>query len=264
MNIYKQLNALTEYIEDNLENDLRPEILTKFLNTNLYTAGKLFTVFTGQTFSDYVRKRRLSLAGYDLYSTDLRVIDVALKYGYENATAFSRAFEKFHGIKPSAVTKNTKLKNFPRVIFDEKIETTTALDYEIIKLPKLTLFGLGKETNNSKINRDAPNFFREMSEKYRDKYGRIDYGMITYDETHSRSQKYYCLFERPISEFEKIIIPAGKWLKFPINSQNAPDIQKTSRKFYREFLPSSKYALRPLPELEYYHDDKTDFLVAIE
>ena len=64
-------------------------------------------------------------------------------------------------------------------------------------------------------------------------------------------------------EFEHIIIPKSKWLKFRINSQKSDDIQDISHRFYREFLPSSKYNLKEIPELEYYHDDITDFLVAI-
>lgn len=264
MNVYRQLNQLAEYIEENIEGELGPEVLSDFLHTNNYTAGKIFVALTSQSFSEYVRKRRLSLAGQDLYTQHSRIIDLAIKYGYSNATAFSRAFEKFHGVKPSKVNKATELKNFPRLVFNEDIKGIEPIKYEITKLPAMALFGVNVNTNNAKISRDAPKLFQRVIREYVPVYGPVKYGAISYEPTRQESQKYFCLWDREIPDFIQLKIPASKWLKFTINSQNADDIQEMSRRFYREFLPSSKYMLRELPELEYYHENITDFLVAIE
>ena len=263
MNIYKSLNNITKYIDDNLEEDIEYGTLAKMIGINTYTLQRLFSILTGISLAEYIRKRRLSNAGYDLYQNNEKIIDLAIKYQYENATSFSRAFEKFHGIKPSLVNKETKLKNFPRIIFDEKIDLTSELDYEIISLEDFNLYGLHIDTNNDTIGVDAPRFFQETTKKFYDKYGEINYGMVTYDEEREECEKYYCLFDKEINDFEHIIIPKSKWLKFRINSQNAKEIQEMSHKFYEEFLPSCKYNLKELPELEYYHDNITDFLVAI-
>ena len=263
MNIYKSLNEITNYIDNNLEEEINYNTLAKILGVNVYTMQRLFTMIAGIPLAEYIRKRRLSNAGYDLYEGNLKIIDVAIKYQYDNATSFSRAFEKFHGIKPSLVTKETKLKNFPKITFNENINLTTELDYEIINLDEINLYGVSITTNNEEISKDAPTFFRQTEDKYLNKYGKVKYGMITYDTEREESQKYYCLYDQPIKEFEHIIIPQSKWLKFRINSQNAKDIQDISHKFYGEFLPSVKYNLKELPELEYYHDDITEFLVAI-
>ncbi len=263
MNIYKNLNKITKYIDENLENDINYETLANFLGVNVYTMQRLFTMITGISLSEYIRKRRLSSAGFDLYEKTSKIIDIAIKYQYDNPTSFSRAFEKFHGIKPSLVNKVTKLKNFPRIIFNEDVKITTEFDYEIITLDEMHLYGIGITTNNKKITNDAPIFFKEIENKYINKYGEIKYGMITYDTKHEECQKYYCLYDKVIDEFEKIIIPKSKWLKFRINSQNAKDIQEISHKFYKEFLPSIKYNLKEMPELEYYHNEVTDFLIAI-
>lgn len=263
MNIYKNLNEITKYIDDNLEEEISYEKLSKILGVNVYTMQRLFSMITDISLAEYIRKRRLSNAGYDLYKGNLKVIDVAVKYKYDNATSFSRAFERFHGIKPSLVNKHTKLKNFPKIFFNENIKMTTELDYEIITLDKMDLYGVSIATNNSKIGIDAPLFFRNIIDKYSNKYGEIKYGMITYDTERENSKKYYCLFDKKIEKFEHIIIPKSKWLKFRINSQDAKEIQELSHKFYNEFLPSINYNLKELPELEYYHDNVTDFLVAI-
>ena len=263
MNIYKSLNEITKYIDNNLEEEISYEILAKMLGVNIYTMQRLFTMIAGISLSEYIRKRRLSSAGYDLYEDNLKIIDVAVKYGYDNATSFSRAFEKFHGIKPSQINKKTKLKNFPRIVFNENINITTELSYEIVNIDEINLYGVSTNTNNDKIGKDAPTFFRKTEDKYLKKCGNVKYGMITYDIEREECQKYYCLYDKKIEEFEHVKIPKSKWLKFRINTQNAQDIQEVSHKFYEEFLPSVKYNLKELPELEYYHDDITDFLVAI-
>ena len=263
MNIYKCLNEITEYIDNNLEEDISYDVLSKMLGVNVYTMQRLFTMIAGISLSEYIRKRRLSNAGYDLYEGNLKIIDIAFKYQYDNATSFSRAFEKFHGIKPSLVNKETKLRNYPRIVFNEEINNTTELDYEIITLDEMNLYGIGTTTNNEEIGKDAPAFFKKFKSKYLNKYGEVQYGMITYNQEREETQKYYCLYDKEIKEFEHIKIPESKWLRFRIDSQEAEDIQEVSHKFYREFLPSVKYNLKELPELEYYHDDVTDFLVAI-
>ncbi len=263
MNIYKSLNEITKYIDDNLEEKIDYNVLAKFLGVNSYTMQKLFTMIAGITLSEYIRKRRLSNAGYDLYEGNFKIIDIALKYQYDSPTSFSRTFEKFHGIKPSLVNKKTKLKNFPRIIFNEEITITTELDYEIITLDNMDLYGISISVNNKTIGEKAPIFFKKIENKYRDKYGEVKYGMITYDVIREESQKYYCLYDKVIKEFEHIKIPQSKWLKFVINSQKSDEIQDMSHKFYKEFLPSCKYNLKELPELEYYHDNITEFLIAI-
>ncbi len=263
MNIYKNLNEITKYIDDNLENEINYEALARILGVNIYTMQRLFTMIAGISLSEYIRKRRLSNAGFDLYEGNLKIIDIAVKYQYDNATSFSRAFEKFHDIKPSLVNKKTKLKNFPRIIFNEDINITTELDYEIVTLDEINVYGISIKTNNEKIGHDAPLLIERTIKKYMDKYGEIKYGMTTYDMDRCESQKYYCLYDKVIDEFEHIKIPKSKWLKFRINSRDAKDIQEMAHRFYKEFLPSCKYNLKNLPELEYYHDNVTDFLVAI-
>ena len=263
MNIYKALNEITDYIDKHLEEKTSYELLAKKLGVNVYTFQRLFTMIAGISLSEYIRKRRLSNAGYDLYDKNMRIIDVAFKYQYDNATSFSRAFEKFHGIKPSSINKETRLKNFPKIVFNENINISSELEYEIITLDKMELYGLSINTNNDKIGKDAPAFYSEFFKKYSSKYGDIKYGMITYDIEREESQKYYCLYDKEIKDFEHISIPSSKWLCFRINSQDPKDIQRISHIFYGEFLPSVKYNLKELPELEYYHDGITDFLVAI-
>lgn len=234
------------------------------MGVNVYTMKRIFSLLTNVTLSEYIRKRRLSNAGFELSNYKTKVMDIAIKYQYENATSFSRAFESFHGIKPSKVNSTNKLKNFPRIIFDENQKTTSSIEYKIINKEEMTLYGIGTKTSNQTIKHDAPELFKKINNQNKSKYGEINYGMITYkDEERAICNNYYVLYQRKIKNYKKIIIPSSRWIVFRINSQSAKDIQDMSRKFYQEFLPSCKYKFKELPELEYYHDNITDFLVPI-
>lgn len=264
MNIYKALNEITEYIDLHLEDSIDYHVLSKIMGVNEYTMKRIFSLLTNISITEYIRKRRLTSAAYDLYQSHMKVIDVAMKYQYDNATSFSRAFTKFHGVKPSKVTSLTKLKNFPRLTFNENVKVTSDMEYHIVESPIKILYGMGVPTTSKKIGRDAPSFFAKMEKKYSDLYGPISYGMITYqDSDREVCDSYYVLYEKEIPSFEKIVIPASKWLVFH-TFRKAKDIQQLSHQFYFEFLPSCRYNLKDLPELEYYHDGVCEFLVAID
>ena len=139
------------------------------------------------------------------------------------------------------------------------------MEYSIIEMEEKILYGKGIKTNYISIKNDAPEFFKKMSEIYEKKYGEINYGMIVYESRFDSNKcEYWIAYDKEISEFERTVLPKSKWLKLKINSQNAKDIQKTSEDFYCKFVPSSKYKLKSIPELEYYHDNITEFLIAIE
>lgn len=265
MNIIRQINEITEYIDNHLEEKIDYNVLARMIGVNSYTMQRIFSLLTNVTLSDYIRKRRLSCAGYDFTTKNEKIIDVAIKYQYESATAFSRAFQTFHGVNPSKITDSTVLQNFPRIILEEVDFTPKNMEYHTIELKEKVLYGIGTPTSNETIEKDAPNFFEKMDQKYVPIYGEIPYAMINYDDDfHQECNRYYILYDKYIPGFEKITIPASRWLVFHIPSQLAEDIREISQQFYNDFVPSCKYNLRNIPELEYYHDDVTDFLVAIE
>ena len=94
-------NAL-DYIEEHLTEDIDYDRVAEQSFSSSYHFQRIFSLLCGFTIGEYIRYRRLSLAGSELASTDIKVIDAALKYGYESPDSFARAFQKFHGITPSA------------------------------------------------------------------------------------------------------------------------------------------------------------------
>ncbi len=263
MNIYKQLNQIIEYIENNLDEKIEYKKLATMIGVNEYTFQKIFSVICNISISEYIRNRRLSNAGEELFLGNEKVIDIAMKYQYNNSTSFSRAFEKFHGIKPSQVKKNPKkLKIYTKLHFNEENEANKNVEYKIIQKEQITLYGKYKLTTNEKISEDAPNFYKQIEKKYGKE---PTYGMVEYKEKERLCVKaYWVLYEEKNNGLIKKVIPKSKWIQIRINSQRATEIQKASKMFYEDFLPSCKYNFSDLPEIEFYHDEITDFLIPIE
>lgn len=137
-NIAEKMNLVIEYIENHLTDAIDPKEIEKIACCTYYDVGRMFSLIADITISDYIRKRRLTLAGAELKSTSAKVSDVALKYEYDSPVSFARAFQAFHGFNPSEASKNdTELKVFPRLIYQicvrEVIET---MNKEMITINK--------------------------------------------------------------------------------------------------------------------------------
>ena len=263
MNIYHNLNKVIQYIEENLENQIQYDKIARILGTNEYTAQKIFSIICDVTLSDYIRRRRLSNAAQDLYMTNAKIIDIAVKYQYTSATAFSRAFKKFYGLQPSEVkTQRNKLKIYTKLIFDENIKLNKNIQYSIINQEELKLYGQYIDVNINNIRKKAPHFIEEIINKYNE---HPDYGMTIYEnEQRINPKQYWILYKNQIEKGKQYIIPKSQWIQFIINNQNTKDIQNAIDVFYKDFLINCKYKLKDLPELEYYHDGITEFLISIE
>ena len=262
LNIYKNLNEIMQYIEEHLEEKIDCKEMSKIMGVNEYTFQRIFPVMCDISLSEYIRNRRLSNAGQDIFLGKEKIVDIAVRYQYNNATSFSRAFEKFHGIKPSKVkTHPEKLRMYPKMHFNENMYENKNIEYKIIQLEKLVLYGISKSTTNKEIKKDAPKFFKQNSIKY----GDAPYCMTEYkDKERIYVKAYWVLYKEKHDGMKQIIIPKSKWICFRINSYKSDEIQKATDTFYKEFLPNCKYNFRNIPEIEYYHDNVTDLLIPIQ
>ena len=102
------INKAVEYIEENICEDITAGEVAAHLHSSYSNFVRIFYLVTGVTLTEYIRNRRLSLAGRDLLTTDAKVIDIALKYQYDTPESFFRAFTRFHGITPSEVKRGGK------------------------------------------------------------------------------------------------------------------------------------------------------------
>ena len=146
MNMLKQLNDAIMYIEQNLCAELNFDEAAKLACVTTDSFMRFFSYMTGMTLKEYIRRRRLTLAANDLRHGDDRVIDIAVKYGYESADAFSRAFAKQHGVTPSAYRKNGgSLKVYPPASFHIRIKGAKELNFRLIELPETEVYGVSRQ-----------------------------------------------------------------------------------------------------------------------
>ncbi len=263
MNIYKELNKIIEYIENHLEEKIETKTISKMIGMSEYTFQRIFAVISNISFSEYIRNRRLSNAGQDLFLDKAKIIDVAVKYKYNNPTAFSRAFEKFHGIKPKEAKESPeKLKLFTKLHFNEEYEINKNIEYKIVEKEEMHLYGNYILTDSQNIKQAAPKFLKENTIKYGEP---PSIAIAEYqDEDRMYVKAYWVLYEKKIGNMQEKRIPKSKWIQLRINSQETKDIQETIDTFYKEFFPNCKYRFRDLPEIELYHDGVTEFLIPIE
>lgn len=110
------IQKVIDFIEDNIGDDLDVDMLAEKIFTSRFYFQKIFTILCGCTVSEYIRNRRMTLAGYEIIDMDTSILDIALKYGYESHESFTRAFTRFHGITPSDARKSrSNLKAFSRI-----------------------------------------------------------------------------------------------------------------------------------------------------
>lgn len=105
-----------DFIEDNICDDLSAEVISSQAYLSSFHFQRLFSVVCGVSIGEYIRNRRLTLAGLEIGRSDAKIIDIAFKYGYESPESFSRAFTRFHGISPMAArSQNEKLRLFSKI-----------------------------------------------------------------------------------------------------------------------------------------------------
>lgn len=115
LNWVEKINGVISYIEDNILEDIDISIPAKNLYCSKYEFQRIFSFIVEIPVFEYIQKRRLTLAGYDIQNSEEKIIDIALKYGYESHSSFSRSFKNFHGITPSEARSNPKqpIKIYP-------------------------------------------------------------------------------------------------------------------------------------------------------
>ncbi len=128
----EKLQVIIDYVENNLQRKeelIDSEEISKIAECSFGFFQKVFSYMNGISFAEYIRSRKLTLAGYDLKSTDLKVIDISYKYGYDSPTSFTKAFEHFHGVSPrDARNPNVVLKVVPKMQILERPEYSWKLE----------------------------------------------------------------------------------------------------------------------------------------
>lgn len=277
MNYYESLNKVIDVIEENLGNKIEYKELAKIVGTSSYTLQRIFVFLTGITLTEYIRKRRLSKAAEELLLSNIKIIDLSLKYQYDSPISFSNSFKKMHGISPQTLRKNnTSIKTFPKIEFKPTIEVMDELEYRVINIEKQTLYGV----TTGEIELEDNEAIQKLYEKCRkekildfiidNSNGKeLYYGASKdiFDENNEYTNKiqYYIVGKKNRKDFVNIEIPEATWTCFKLKSKEQEDILKLYNTIYTKWLPSSKYKeILQYPQLEIYYENDCEICIPVK
>lgn len=277
LEIIKDINNAIEYIEDNLGSNISIDEIAKVAFTSRYHFQRMFHALTGVTLTEYIRNRRLTLAGEELSSKDVKIIDVAAKYGYESPDAFTKAFQRLHGSTPGVVKKgNTRLKSFPKLSFQISIKGECEINYRIVKQDEFKFFGVDFLTTliDNALYKEIPEFCDKIWEdgthlKINEFLGYSKMNMlygIHYDFKEDGSRKYMMGWKVPdkdiTNEYKIVNIPSCTWAVFDGRGDNLNTlvIADLWRLIYSEWFPSSGFEQIEGPCIEKYFWDDDQYI----
>jgi AraC family transcriptional regulator len=143
-----KLNEALAYIERHLTEEIDYTEISKIACCSEYHFKRMFSFLSGIGLSEYIRRRRLTLSALDLKDTNMKIIDIAIKYGYDSADSFSRAFQSMHGILPSeARNEIAQIKAYPRMTFQLSIKGGNEMNYRIVEKAPFQLVGFKKRVS---------------------------------------------------------------------------------------------------------------------
>ncbi len=259
MNIYEALNKVITYIEDNLDKEININKIAQILGTNKDTAKRLFSLITNISLNEYIKKRRLSKAAYDIDVKREKIIDVALKYGYENPVSFSRAFKRFHGKLPKEIKKKASYNNF--LPFNFNIDNNNDLISLTIKnINRMVLYGIWTNVETSNVPKKSTPFWNDF--KICSKNA-IRYGVLTYNSEDTSKGKYWICLPYEFTGSDKLVIKEGKYLSITCPNTQANLIKKITDAAYFRNSKDKDYKLTLEHNIEIYYNNQVEILLPI-
>lgn len=258
----ERFNNVINYIEENITQQIDYGEIAKIACCSSYHFQRMFTYMAGIPLSEYIRKRKMSLAAVDLQSGNEKVIDIAGKYGYNSPTAFNRAFQSIHRISPSAVKSgNVYVKSFPPLSFKIVVKGVEELNYRIEAKEAFRIIGVSAPLSKEL----EENFFvipqmwqncviNGTIEKLSKMISTSPTGLLGISVCNDTEQwKYFIAVATAqlCPEFEEYTVPATTWAIFPGTGTNQ-SVQKLERRIFTEWLPTSGYEYGNAPDIEVY------------
>ena len=266
MDSLSNMNKAMEYIEEHLTEDIDYSDISKISCCSEYHFKRMFSFLSGVGLSEYIRRRRLTLAALDLKDANMRIIDVAVKYGYDSADSFSRAFHSMHGILPSkARSEETQLKAYPKMTFQLSIKGGCEMNYRIVKKGPFKLVGFKKRVPivfkgiNPDIAKLAELLTPEVIKQLKVISNVEPTGIISASTNFSEGRieekgelDHYngvATSSNETAEFDVLKISAGTWVVFESIGPFPETLQNVWGRIYSEWFPASGYEAIEGPEI---------------
>jgi AraC family transcriptional regulator len=261
-----KMNEALQYIEDNLTGEIMVEEAAKRALCSSFNFQRMFSYMADVSLGDYIRRRRLTMAAMELLTVNTRVIDVALKYGYESPVSFARAFYAMHGMNPSEVKKTgAKIKSYSRISFEITIKGVEAMNYFVKEMEEFRLIGYKERiplANGENFKR-IPDMWNRISED-----GRYDALMELNDDQrlgclgvcangNDKDFDYYIATgsnHHLLEGMEELIVSPATYVIFECVGKMPEAQQKVWKRIFTEFFPTSGYEITDEPQIEWYSE----------
>lgn len=260
----ERLNKAINYIEEHITEEIDYEQIAKVACCSTYHFQRMFAYMANVPLSEYIRRRRMSLAAVDLQDSDKKIVDVALKYGYSSPTAFNRAFQSIHGVAPSFVKKGTTaLRAFPPISFKITIKGAEEMNYRIEKKKAFRIVGI-VEPLHKEIEKNfeiVPQMWQKAAmegtiPKLVSMMDSQPTGLLGISACNDLEEwKYFIAVAstKPITDtLEEYIVPSFTWAIFSGEGQCPQAIQELEQRVVTEWLPTSGYEYDNGPDIELY------------
>jgi len=266
MDLLKNMNEAMKYIEANLSDEIDFKMVARLAQCSEYHFKRMFSFLAGITLSEYIRRRRLSLAAFELTNGNIKIIEVAIKYGYSSPDSFTKAFQQLHGITPSEARNNgQQLKAYPLMTFQLSIRGGTEMNYRIEQKEAFKIIGIKKrvpivfEGENPEITEMWKSLTVEKIEQLKKLSNVEPNGIIQASTNFSEGRmeekgeldQYIGVAttkECP-ENFSKLEVPDLTWAIIESTGPFPSALQETWGRIYSEWFPSSNYQITEGPEI---------------
>lgn len=269
----ENINNAMDYIENHLQGKMDYEMISKTACCSVYHFQRMFTFMTDITLSEYVRRRKMTLAAFELQNSEIKIIDLSLKYGYESPEAFTRAFQALHGITPTAARRfGADTKAFPRISFQLTVKGVSEMNYKIVEKEAFQVYGIEGifDTKDGEHLKAIPAFWLEKLQN--GEYGQLmksaNYptgvnALCGHRKLENSLFPYMlCVLKTPLSDttgYTTVEIPKATWAVF-VNEphtieETSAAVQKLNARVYTEWISTANYELVDGYEFEMYYSD---------
>jgi AraC family transcriptional regulator len=266
MDSLKKLNEALTYIEENLTDDVDYKEAARIAYCSEFHFKRMFSFLAGVPLSEYIRRRRLTLAAFELNNSTDRVIDIALKYGYNSPDSFTKAFQSLHGVTPSDARKSGQsLKAFPRLTFQLTVKGESEMNYRIVEKEAFTIVGFKKrvpivfEGVNPEIAAMWKNLKPEEIDQLKSLSNIEPMGLISASTNFSEDRMEEkgeldhfigaATTKSCPENFEKLEVRASTWAVFEAIGPFPDTLQNVWGRIYSEWFPSSNFEQDEGPEI---------------
>ncbi|MFZ7104313.1 MAG: AraC family transcriptional regulator [Peptococcaceae bacterium] len=266
MDSLDRMNQALSYIEENLTNDIDLKEAARLALCSEYHFQRMFSFLAGVTLGEYIRRRRLTLAAFELNNSDIRILDAAVKYGYHSADSFARAFQNLHGITPSeARNKGRSLKAYPQMTFQLSIRGGSEMNYRIEEKTAFCIVGIKKRVPiifqgvNPEISAMWQSLDEETIRQLKALSNTEPPGLISAstnfseDRMEEKGELDHYIGVATTKEcpdnLTKLLVPASTWAVFRSVGPFPQTLQNIWGRIYSEWFPSSHYEQKEGPEI---------------